>query len=219
MLISHNKKFIFIKTLKTAGTSVESILEKWCLPPKLYNKPVHGRKFKKSKFGVVAGRLQAQNRAHMSLIKAKQFLTENQYKEYTKITIVRQPLDQLISFFYFRNHNITKNLSDEEQIKMFKDFFSEEVEKKYFNWNILLNDGKPGCDFYIRFEFLLKDLEILNDKLDLELDLSILPKFKGALRNKNINIDEFYNKDMIEKLKNNTDIMKYMLAFNYQIDI
>ena len=31
MLISHRKKFIFTKTKKTAGTSVESVFETYCI--------------------------------------------------------------------------------------------------------------------------------------------------------------------------------------------
>jgi len=33
MLVSHRKKFIYLKTKKTAGTSVEIYLERYCLPP------------------------------------------------------------------------------------------------------------------------------------------------------------------------------------------
>jgi len=32
MLVSHRKKFIYTKTAKTAGTSVESYFEPFCLP-------------------------------------------------------------------------------------------------------------------------------------------------------------------------------------------
>ena len=32
MLISHRKQFIFTKTVKTAGTSVESYFEQFCKP-------------------------------------------------------------------------------------------------------------------------------------------------------------------------------------------
>lgn len=32
MLISHRKRFIFTKTAKTAGTSVESYFEQYCMP-------------------------------------------------------------------------------------------------------------------------------------------------------------------------------------------
>ena len=32
MLISHRKQFIYTKTAKTAGTSVESYFEKYCMP-------------------------------------------------------------------------------------------------------------------------------------------------------------------------------------------
>ena len=33
MLVSHARKFIYTKTLKTAGTSVEVFLEPYCRPP------------------------------------------------------------------------------------------------------------------------------------------------------------------------------------------
>lgn len=33
MLVNHTKKFIFLKTVKTAETSVEGLLERFCLPP------------------------------------------------------------------------------------------------------------------------------------------------------------------------------------------
>jgi hypothetical protein len=32
MLVSHRKKFIYTKIVKTAGTSVESYFEKYCMP-------------------------------------------------------------------------------------------------------------------------------------------------------------------------------------------
>ena len=32
-LVSHDQRFIFLKTRKTAGSSIESYLMPWCLPP------------------------------------------------------------------------------------------------------------------------------------------------------------------------------------------
>jgi hypothetical protein len=43
MLISHVCRFIFLKTLKTAGTSVEIYLEPYCVDPKSYSGEIHHR--------------------------------------------------------------------------------------------------------------------------------------------------------------------------------
>ena len=39
MLVSHSKKFIFLKTMKTAGASVEIYLERYCVPLDAYGGP------------------------------------------------------------------------------------------------------------------------------------------------------------------------------------
>ncbi len=41
MLVSHSKKFIFLKTMKTAGTSVEIYLERYCVPSDTYVEQHH----------------------------------------------------------------------------------------------------------------------------------------------------------------------------------
>jgi hypothetical protein len=39
MLVSHQRKFIYTKTVKTAGSSVESYFEPYCISPEEY--PLH----------------------------------------------------------------------------------------------------------------------------------------------------------------------------------
>ena len=58
MLISHEYKFIYVKAVKVAGTSVESLLQKYCLPPHLSVDYNYAQKSSglKSKYGIVGGR-------------------------------------------------------------------------------------------------------------------------------------------------------------------
>ena len=57
MLVSHSKKFIYIKTIKTAGTSVEVAMQKYCLPPKGEIPPgTVGREAIETSYGIVGKR-------------------------------------------------------------------------------------------------------------------------------------------------------------------
>ena len=51
MLISHKYKFIYLKTIKTASTSVEAYFERFCMPENDYELS-HDREVYESNFGV-----------------------------------------------------------------------------------------------------------------------------------------------------------------------
>ena len=55
MLVSHRKKFIYTKTTKTAGTSIESYFEKYCLPENEWIES-HDREFYIGETGIIGCR-------------------------------------------------------------------------------------------------------------------------------------------------------------------
>ena len=55
MLVSHRYKFIFTKTVKTAGTSIESYFEKYCMPEGEW-KESHNREEYVSETGIIGYR-------------------------------------------------------------------------------------------------------------------------------------------------------------------
>jgi hypothetical protein len=59
MLISHVRQFIYLKTRKTAGTSVEIYFEPYCVDPRHYHGEEHERKGAVSDWGIVGARRQA----------------------------------------------------------------------------------------------------------------------------------------------------------------
>lgn len=56
MLCSHSKHFLYFKTKKTAGTSVEIYFEPYCLPPGSW-RPEHARAETVSGFGIIGSRM------------------------------------------------------------------------------------------------------------------------------------------------------------------
>lgn len=103
MLVSHSHKFIFTKTFKTAGTSIEHYFEKYCLPDHMLTS---GSKDEEvvSEAGIVGKRGAAEGHrwyAHMSAAQIREQLPVKQWSTYTKFSIVRNPFDKMVSAYFF----------------------------------------------------------------------------------------------------------------------
>ena len=124
MIISHRHKFIFLKTNKTAGTSVEIALSKFCGPddiitpispedeemraqlgylgPQNYVLPI-------SSYGVYAAvrmlikREKQQFYNHITAKEVKAYVGDQVWNSYYKFCIERNPWDRCTSLYYWRN--------------------------------------------------------------------------------------------------------------------
>ena len=102
MLVSHRKKFIFTKTAKTAGTSVESYFEKYCMPEGEWQQS-HTREEYISETGIIGyrGKKPPETKfyGHMSASEIKGYLGPEVWEDYFKFTVIRNPFDKLVSGF------------------------------------------------------------------------------------------------------------------------
>lgn len=116
MLLSHPHKFIQLKTVKTAGTSIEIYFQRYCA--------TRGKISKKtgtliSAKGIVASRsCKSHEKAiwheHMTAREARDNLGPITWDTYLKFCSVRNPYDRAVSWFYFRMgkhaiHDLAKN--------------------------------------------------------------------------------------------------------------
>lgn len=96
MIISHKHRFIFIKTIKTAGTSIETYLSSLCGPDDVFT-PI---------LPPEAGH-QARNFAgyynHMSAWKIRQAVEPSIWNRYFKFCVERNPWDKTVSDFCMAN--------------------------------------------------------------------------------------------------------------------
>jgi hypothetical protein len=109
VLVSHEKEFIFLKTSKTAGTSVEMVLEPFCAPPN--HQPSEKTRKIVSKHGVVGRRMipskkpswlfRWQNRwaHHDPAAVVQRRLGKDRFLRYTKVSVARNPFDRAVSQF------------------------------------------------------------------------------------------------------------------------
>lgn len=206
MLVSHSRKFIYLKTHKTAGTSVEIYFEPYCADPALGAMPTHATGERISSFGIVGYRgAKATERAvwynHMSADLVKKQIGDEIWKQYKKFCVVRNPYDKVVSYWWWRQHEKPDGLSKEAA----KTMPFEEIRKSFNKWvkkgnlNLIIDreiytaDGQLCLDFMIRYENLAEDMRRTCGTLDIEFDLSRLGNYKSHARVRSEGFVEYYD--------------------------
>ena len=201
MIVSHKHRFIFLKTAKTAGTSIELALsrvsgeqdiitplhrddealrKKYQLPgPKNYLKKL--RDYNKKDWRVL---LLKQKPArlfynHMPAREAKEILGEEVWNNYFKFCFERNPWDRVISMYYWKNkRNKWNNISEFINKKNLKPL----KKKGYYIYTI---QNEVVVDKVYLYENLQEAMNDIKKRLDIDCELEV-PKAKTQYRKKNI---------------------------------
>ena len=184
MLISHRKNFIYTKTNKTGGTSVEAFFESYCMPEGQFT-PSHGREETISEAGIIGFRGKGDGnsfewRHHMPARQIREKIGSNIWNSYFKFCVVRNPFDRAVSSFYFRCDAVKKKTYNDTHPEIFEQWLEENRlggTARHFSI-----DGKMCLDFLIRYEHLHEDLETVCQRLDIPWDPEALPKYKSKSR-------------------------------------
>ena len=172
MLISHPYRFVFIKTVKTAGTSVEAFLEPFCCPPG--HVVEHWTPTLISDYGVVGQRWPQNDRDnlgyynHMPAVEIRQRCP--QFDDYTRLTVVRDPYDRAISYFHYSHPTFTPpgGIPLDEAIALLRQGHRSALQERFVFFcvmapmrRLLCIEGKLAVHRWVRFEALHQDLERL----------------------------------------------------------
>ncbi len=196
MLVSHVCRFIYLKTIKTAGTSVEIFFEPFCVDPRGYQ-PLDRRPAQVSAWGVVGSRGFADPVwfNHMPAQTVRAQLPADMWDRYLKFCVVRNPFDKLVSRFW---HELTP---DEQREFRTADFatvracFLEWVTRRTYpvDRNIYMIDGAPAVDRFVLFERLHDDLAGICQVLGLPWQANRLPRAKGGFRTRGEHFSSYYD--------------------------
>ncbi|WP_264210955.1 sulfotransferase family protein [Leisingera thetidis] len=183
VLVCHDHKFIFLKTRKTAGTSIEMLLEPLCTPPgRTVTERTSGCA---SKHGIVGFRLLGEKteppsvwRSHMPAYQVRRELPREQWQTYRKLSCLRNPFDRSVSlFFWLRDAGGLPPFSSLDAARAaFRRFILEGNMKA--DKSIVHRKGKFILDGFIRFEALVSDTAEMAERLGLPVNAAEMPRSK-----------------------------------------
>lgn len=199
MIISHKYKCIFVKTRKTAGTSIEISLSRFCgnndvitpviyddeliraemgIYPRNYGIPVKWTEYtiRDWKNLIRRGKKPTPKTViyyhHITAEKIRSLIGEDIWNSYFKFCFVRNPWDRAVSRYYW-------NIEKTKQVNTMDE--SLQRNDPDANFPIYTIDGKVAVDFVGRFENLMSDFTQVCDRLHIPFD-GWLPKTKNKSR-------------------------------------
>jgi Sulfotransferase family len=215
MIVSHAHKFIFLKTKKTAGTSIELALSELCGPDDVIS-PLTAIDEEKR-----AGKRGAQNWRrhgwwnsprpllkrrwfkftaadygfynHMPAAEARALIDDQTWRRYFKFAFDRNPWDRQVSFYHHRYRS-------EKEPPPFSSFLHQDRAARLNNYDIYAIDGDVAVDFVGRYETLEDDLKIALRHVGLETPPQ-LPRAKGTFRQTNVPYRDYYDDDTRELVR------------------
>jgi len=210
MIVSHEHKFIFLKTKKTAGTSIELALSALCGDRDIItplteideaqrqgqrgaqNWRLHGwwgsqrPLWKRRLFKFTAEDYGFYN--HMPAEQAKALLNDDKaWRSYFKFAFDRNPWDRQVSFYHHRYRR-------EAEPPPFPNFIHKDRRARINNYEIYAIDGTVSVDYVGRFESLEQDLAHALDQVGLKLE-NALPRAKTTFRRSTTPYRDYYDGD------------------------
>ena len=228
MIISHSHKFIFIKSEKTAGTSIETVLSEYCSGDDIVV-PINDFRHNRNEKGEFTHRAMnadeelLQIGQHVDAETVRRKVSPDAWNEYFKFSIARNPWDRTISDFFWKRRQ-------DPEIKPRKRFyhhlgipFNELAQprkalKTFLKSDEFVNndrfyiiDDQLCVDFVIRYENLSEDLAEVCKRIDIPtIDL---PRLKTGFRQKRHHYSEYFDEEseaiVAEKHRNDIRFFGY----------
>ena len=216
MIISHRYKFVFIKTNKTAGTSIEIALSQFCGPndvitpisredeeirkelgyrgPQNYLSPPWDYNFKDVARLLIKGRRKHRFYNHISASEVRAHGGQQLWDVYFKFCVERNPWDRVISLYYHRyRHSSKPRPTICEFIKS-----NAPLILKRRGSELYKIDGHIAVDRICRFENLTEELEAIRTQLGISQKLN-LPRAKSQFRKDKKSYRDYFGEE--EKAK------------------
>ena len=209
MIVSHEHNFIFVKTRKTAGTSLEVFLEPLCGEQDVVT-PVSPA-YQDSETATHKSRNCQGFRNHAPADMIRSLVGEPVWDSYYKFSVERKPWDKMVSMYWWRKF----------QYKIDDDFASfcrrailqpDNVYTCPSDFHFYTIDSKLCVDKVIQFESLLDDFSSVCEHLHLGR-VDTLPRAKSKLRKEKHHYSEYYDdelRDLVaERFRNEIELFRY----------
>ena len=206
MIICHEHRFIYLKTRKTASTSMEIALRGFCGPRCVITRfsPADevanhglGHRGPQNDSWIDSNGKPTRLMNHCQAMRARTVVGESVWKNYFKFTIERCPYEKAISEYYFATRKSGAKIT-------LSDFLESSQTATLSNWDIYTIDEKIAVDFVGRYENLDDELQQIANLAGLKRPL-VLPVYraKGAFRldpRGHREVMSFRDREIIEKI-------------------
>lgn len=206
MIISHSHKYIYIKSLKTGGTSVEAALSNHCSGSDIVTPLGDYRCNRDKKDRFIHQSMNAMDyQQHDSALTIRSKVPAEIWANYYKFSIARNPWDRAVSYFYWAKRQdpainprkrfyhylgFPSNKLGRLRI-MFSDFIKTDEWK--INDSFYIIDDRLCVDFVIRYENLFGDFEEVCKELG--LPSTALPRLKAGFRQQRYHYSEYFDEE------------------------
>jgi hypothetical protein len=218
MIISHKYKFIFLKTAKTAGSSIEIGLSKYCgeediitplwaedeplrdemgcCKPRNYYAPLNQYSIRELAERIVHKKKKQLFYHHIPAKDIRNSIEKSVWDNYYKFTFERNPWDKVISYYYFACKDLTNPPTLDEFIEERDGLLTELKEKGFGVYTI---DGEVIVDKICRYETMHEDLEEVRLRLGIPGSID-LPRAKSRFRKDRRNYREVLHWGHVDKI-------------------
>ena len=205
MLVSHLHHFVFLKTRKTAGTSLEIALSRFVGPNDVVTRdtpedetirlewggrPPQNRLVARERWGTkewVRWGIRRPARMffnHMPARDVRRLIGREIWESYFSFAVERNPWDIAVSAWFWYSTRVPLT---------FKEFVSSDHLTNYSNWPIYTIHDRIAVDWVIRYEDLSDQLPELAARLCLP-ETPVLPRAKGNVRIDHRPYQEWYGR-------------------------
>ena len=187
VIVSHRWKFIFVKTRKTAGTSIEHFLLPHLGPddairsvderhttgrfnplPELRSHPDRSN----ARLTLEQWARQVRFYEHIPAWRLRNRVGHSVWDEYTTFCFERNPWDKLVSFYFWRTKNHADPVDFETWVRTTPGLSA---------WSQYTIDDEVAVDVVCRYESIQDDLAAMLDRIGLDVPV-VLPNDKGGHR-------------------------------------
>ncbi|MHA3978293.1 sulfotransferase family 2 domain-containing protein [Halovulum sp. GXIMD14794] len=221
-LVSHTHRFVYLKTFKTASTSIEAFFERYCVDDPARHQPVEYCPEIVTSAGVIGcrrGKAEKQAatwHAHMAAWDVMRRMGIARWLRSFRFTSVRNPFEQMVArfvYFHRKNESLLRAPLPERR-EAFSDWYAARRAKS--DRYIYTIAGLPVVHDVIRYETLQDDVARIARRLGLPDDAARLPRFKSQWFKPPEPYSAYYDDDMRAKVGH--DHRHALARFGYRFE-
>ena len=212
VLVSHPHRFLYLKTFKTAGTSVEMALEPLCAPAG--HVVAHACPAHVSPTGIIGARMKFAASdttgwwAHLDAARLRARVGETVWAAYERIAVLRNPFDKAVSWFYWSRRKA--DTEGRTMVEAFRAFLKAQNAQGFFgsardfDLHCTHIDGQNIITRWFKMETLRADLDSFAQSLGLgQTPLSLEPTKRGRRGSDVLPVDAYFDPETTDIIRRN----------------